>query len=110
MKRLILFLVLLILAGFGVFYWLNFMGKGENEGIIKILESWNFGDFKGYKNSVINYGKFEEMLFLNSLLGRTTLRCSINLDTLNCEGFLPVPVKVFPSSIEILGDVYLAEN
>jgi tetratricopeptide (TPR) repeat protein len=110
MKKLVIFLVPLILVGFGVFYWLNFMGKGENEGIIKIFESWKLGDFREYKNSVINYGKFEEMLFLNSLLGRTKLRCSINLDTLYCEGFLPVPVKVFPSSIEILGDVYLAEN
>ncbi len=109
MKKIFVILPL-ILVTFGVIYWLTFSGKREKGEIQRVLEGWKLGDFEGYRNVVINYEKFEEILFLNSLLGKSTLRCSLNSDTLFCEGFLPIPVKVFPSSIEILGKAYLFEN
>ena len=109
MKRFFLTFVLLILA-LGILYWLKFFRRDNEDGIQRVLEAWKIGNFEGYRNAVINREKFEEMLFLNSLLGRKTLNCTLNLDTLHCEGFLPIPVKVFPSSIEILGKIYLSED
>ncbi len=102
--------VILLVAGMGVFWWFFFRERETGDHISKNLERWKLGNFEGYKDFVINYEKFEEVLFLNSLLGKTALNCSIDGKMLTCENFAPIPVEVFPSSIRIDGEVYLKDT
>lgn len=104
-----LFWITLLISGGGLIWWFFFKGKSEDK-ISKNLEGWKLGNFEGYKDFVINYEKFEEILFLNSLLGKTTLECSIDGYILNCKNFAPIPVNVFPSSIRINGEIYLRDT
>ncbi|MEO0169404.1 MAG: hypothetical protein ABIL42_04195, partial [candidate division WOR-3 bacterium] len=109
-KSLIILVFTLLLVAGGMFWWF-FLREGETGNIIsKNLERWKLGNFEGYKDFVINYERFEEVLFLNSLLGKTNLNCSIEEKVLYCENFAPIPIEVFPSSIKIEGEVYLRDT
>ncbi len=103
------FVWFIVIGGFTVWF-VGFRNGKQQSGIGKILMKWRKGDFKDYKKTVINHEKFEEILFLNSLLGRSTLRCEYDGNTLTCEGFSPIRIRKYPSSLKILGDIYLLDT